>query len=122
MRVRQMNDAFLKAFRLPNESGEGRPFFELCGGAWDVADVRTRIDSLLAGRAVFDPVELQREFPSVGMRVLIVAGVRLEELDSILLTIEDITGQREAEKALRRAAASGREDGDDRQARGRHCS
>ncbi len=101
--VRQMNGAFLKAFRLSHESGEGRPFYELCGGAWDMADLRTRIGGLLAGRQTFEPVELQREFPTIGTRVLIVGGVRLEHLGSILLTIEDITGQRAAEEALQRS-------------------
>jgi two-component system CheB/CheR fusion protein len=99
--VRQMNPAFLKTFRLTDGVSEDQPFFGMCDGVWDVPSMRTRLDGLLAGGRSFDLFEVEREFPSLGLRTLVVGGVRLEHLGWMLLTIQDITGQREAEKALR---------------------
>lgn len=101
LRVVQMNGAFMRAFGVADHFEEGGSFLELCGGAFDVADLRTRIDGLLTGRRAFEAIEIRREIPSAGMRVLTVGGVRLEQLESILLNIEDVTVRREAEQILR---------------------
>ena len=98
--VRQVNQAFLKTFRLPGDAAENQNFYELCDGAWDVPVVRARVDGLFASGATFEPFEFEREFPSVGVRTLVVGGVRLAQLGWMLLTVHDITGQRQAEQAL----------------------
>jgi len=98
--IRQTNSAFLRTFQLSREGSEGQPFYELCDGVWDVSALRVQLDRLIAGGQAFDSLEIDREFPSLGMRTLVVGGVQLEQLGSILLSIQDITRQREAEKAL----------------------
>jgi two-component system CheB/CheR fusion protein len=98
--VRQVNQAFLKTFGLRGEAAENQNFYELCDRAWDVPMVRARIDGVFAGASTFEPFELEREFPPAGVRTLVVGGVRLAQLGWMLLTVHDITGQRQAEKAL----------------------
>ncbi|HWO14029.1 MAG TPA: response regulator [Polyangiaceae bacterium] len=48
-------------------------------------------------------MEIQRDLPLVGRRVLLIGGSRLEDLGLILLTIEDVTQQRDAERALQKS-------------------
>ena len=98
--IRQMNAAFLKTFQLSGNASEGQPFYELCDGVWDVPALRAQLDRLIAGGQAFDSLEIDREFPSLGMRTLVVGGVRLEQLGSMLLSLQDITRQRAAEQAL----------------------
>ena len=101
--VRQINPAFSQAFQLAAAAGEGQPLFEVSAGAWNDPALRAGVDHLLAGQQTFDLSEIQRELPSIGVRVLNVSGVRLEQLNSILLTIEDVTAQRAAEDAVKRS-------------------
>jgi len=98
--VRQMNPAFLKTFGVPGDNAADQPFYEMCDGVWNVSSMHTRLDGLLAGARTFDPFEMDRAFPLLGQRTLVVAGVRLDQLGWMLLTIQDITDQRQAEKAL----------------------
>ena len=98
--ARQMNPAFMRTFRVTTDGAEGRPFYDMCDGVWDVAEVRSRVDGLLAGGRTFEPFELARAFPGIGMRTLVVGGARLEQVGWMLLTVQDITAQREAEVAL----------------------
>jgi two-component system CheB/CheR fusion protein len=100
--VRQINRAFAAAFGVSAAAVEDRPFYELCGGAWDLAAVRARLGSLLAGRRSFDACEVSHEF-ATGRRVLKISGCRVEELDLILLSADDVTQERNAEEALRRS-------------------
>ena len=47
-------------------------------------------------------MELEREFPPIGTRDLIINGRRLNNLDLILVAIEDVTVRKKAEKALQK--------------------
>ena len=98
--ARQMNPAFMRTFRVTTDAAEGRPFYDMCDGVWDMAEVRSRVDGLLAGGRTFEPFELACAFPDIGMRTLVLGGTRLEQVGWMLLTVQDITAQREAEVAL----------------------
>ena len=46
------------------------------------------------------PPRMDRTFPTIGVRVLLVSGCRLEQLGSMLISIEDVTDRRQAESVL----------------------
>jgi two-component system CheB/CheR fusion protein len=101
--VRHVNAAFERAFGAAPTRSDGRPLAEVSGGAWDFAELRSRLDQLLATRTAFENVEVERVVPAVGRRVLVLSGRLISDLGLILLTIEDVTARRDAERALQRS-------------------
>ena len=101
LNVRHVNTSFVKAFEVPAGEVEGQALAALGGGAWNIPDLRVRLEPLLAAGASFDGLEVEREFPGVGRRCLVLSGNRLDAVDMILLTVEDVTAHRDIEKALR---------------------
>ncbi len=100
LRIRTANPAFYSGFGTSPEETEGRFLYSAGGGGWDIPHLRKLLDRVLAGDRSFCDFEVERDFPGVGHRVLVLSGSCLVHLDLILLAIEDITLRREAEKAL----------------------
>jgi signal transduction histidine kinase len=98
--IRHVNSAFARHFRLVPSGDDGGPLYELSDGAWNVPELRTCLSGLVAADKGFERLEIEREFAGIGSRVLCVSGCTIQELDLLLLTIEDVTTQRQAEKAL----------------------
>ena len=99
--VQHVNPAFVSAFHVSLAAAEGRRFYELSGGAWADAVLRVCLEGLRVEGEPFERCEMEREFPSIGTRTLLVSGCRLEPLGLLLLTVEDVTQHRDAERALR---------------------
>ncbi len=98
--ITHANSAFATAFRLPTGGGEGQSLYDLSDHAWNVPNLRPHLKALAANQQPFEHVEIEREFPGIGLRVLCLSGRPLEDLALLLLTIEDVTTHRQAEKAL----------------------
>lgn len=72
---------------------------------WDFPALRRLVSETLAGRSAAEVVELERDFPGVGRRLVGIAAQRLVQdqvcdAPMILLTINDITENRRAERRL----------------------
>jgi two-component system CheB/CheR fusion protein len=100
LRVKTANESFCATFRMAPEDTEGQHLYSLGGGSWDIPGLRDLLDRVLPFGGAFDNFEVEREFPPVGTKALIVNGRRLDGLDLILVAIEDVTAHKEAEKAL----------------------
>ncbi|HMC60197.1 MAG TPA: response regulator, partial [Candidatus Solibacter sp.] len=103
LRIKTVNESFSKTFLIPPEDAEGQLLYALAGGSWDIPGLRDLLDRVLAAAESFDNFEVEREFPSIGTRNLIVNGCRLDRLDLILVAIDDVTVRKEAEKALQKS-------------------
>jgi signal transduction histidine kinase/ActR/RegA family two-component response regulator len=103
LRIRTVNESFSELFQIPPRDAEGQLIYSLGGGSWDIPGLRDLLDRVLPAGGSFDNFEVEREFPSIGTKVLIVNGRRLDHLDLILVAIEDVTAHREAEKALQKS-------------------
>jgi len=101
--VRHINAAFARAFHESPAKVDGRRLGEVCGGAWNTPDLRARLEELRHGGRSFEHCEIERPFPSIGTRIVRISACRLEQLELILLTVEDVTRQRETETALQRS-------------------
>ena len=101
--IKYVNAAFARLFGLSAEGAEGQHLFELSSGAWNRKELRVHLEGLRVERRAFDGVELKTEFPSIGIRVLLLSGCWLEDLGLVLLTVVDATQQRHTELALQRA-------------------
>jgi two-component system, chemotaxis family, CheB/CheR fusion protein len=101
LRIRTVNQSFARTFGTPARDVEGQLLYQLAGGAWDIPELRDVMERVLPTRKSFESFEVEREFPSVGFRALVLNGCVLERLNLILIAIDDVTMHKEAEKALR---------------------
>ncbi|MDB5337151.1 MAG: Aerobic respiration control sensor protein ArcB [Planctomycetaceae bacterium] len=103
LRVRWANSAFYKTFQVSPEETEGRPFNELGDGQWKIPELLNLLDNVIPQGSVFEDFDLDRTFPTIGHRRMLLNGRKLragrnEEL--LLLAIEDITERRRSETDL----------------------
>lgn len=105
LRVNAVNDAFCRMFKITRDHAEGRPFFDLSDGAWDIPKLRSLIEDILPRNSFFDDFEITQTFPVIGKRMMRLSGRPLDYEEGLpqvaLLSIDDVTAQYEALKALR---------------------
>jgi PAS domain S-box-containing protein len=109
LRVRSANRAFYQTFRVSPHETEGRRLYDLGDGQWEIPRLRNLLEEILPGDLAFDDFEVAHTFPGVGHRVMLLNARRLRQQSSqdelILLAIDDVTEQRQAE-AERQAIAA----------------
>jgi len=101
--VRFANRSFGETFAVTPEDTVGRKLYELGNGQWDIPELRSLIETILPERATIEAFEVDRVFPSIGRRVMVLnvrkvyrAGNHTKQL---LVAIEDATEQRRLEHA-----------------------
>jgi len=114
-RVIQANNSFFAMLRLAPGEAEGKFLYQLGGNEWDIPELRRLLEEVAVKDTSFSDFEVEREFPRVGRRTMLLNGSRLRQADgtapSILLAIADVTEQRASEAtriAYEKIAASSR--------------
>jgi PAS domain S-box-containing protein len=95
------NRAFYQTFRMNRQDIQGRPVYELGDCQWDIPELRLLLEDVAPQHAVMEAYEVEREFPIIGCRSMLLSArevfnQRARKL--ILLTIEDVTERRAAER------------------------
>jgi two-component system CheB/CheR fusion protein len=103
LRVKTANQAFYHFFKASPENTEGKVMYDVEGGSWDVPDLRVLLGEVLPSHKVFHDFELERAFPKIGNKVLLLSAHQLDTMQMILVGISDITDHKIAERALRRS-------------------
>jgi len=95
MKVRTANPAFYKKFGAREEDTEGRSFFSLGKGQWDLPALHSILDNTLSVNNRITDFEVRLAFEGAGERLLLVNASRIVQQDGsdlmILLAIEDVT-------------------------------
>lgn len=104
LKVRTANQSYYKKFNTSEEETEGRSFYQLRNGSWDIPALRSALEnSLLADGRIAD-VEVKQKFEDIGERTLLLNACRIARNDDakllILLAFEDITDTRNRENDL----------------------
>lgn len=105
LRVKSANAAFYEQFRVRPQETEGRLIYELGNGQWNIPELCTLLEAVLPENSSFTDYEVSHDFQSIGPRVMLLNGRRLDHVQHILLTIEDVTKRRQAETQLRQLAS-----------------
>jgi two-component system CheB/CheR fusion protein len=100
LRIRTVNEAFSKAFLIPQRDAAGQLFCSLGGGIWNIPGLQDRLKRVLPADQPFDNFEVERDFPAIGTRELVINAHRVDHLDLVLVAIDDVTLRRKGEKAL----------------------
>ena len=93
LRVRSANRAFYQTFQVSAAETERRFIYELGNGQWDIPELRMLLEDIVPNSSVFDDFELERTFPSIGRRFMLLNARKLQagQHDGLLvLAIEDI--------------------------------
>ncbi len=104
LRVQTANRAFYRTFRAAKEETEGRFIYDLGNGQWNIPRLRALLEGVLSNSHPIDECDVEHDFPVIGRKIMLLNARRFESVDSrpnlILLAIEDITEQRQAEVAV----------------------
>jgi two-component system CheB/CheR fusion protein len=102
LRVQSANASFLRTFKVSREDTENRLFYELGDGQWNVPSLKSILEEILPGDTTVESFVVEREFPDIGPKTILLNARRLEQHDgkvaSILLALEDVTEQRRLER------------------------
>jgi PAS domain S-box-containing protein len=105
LRAVTANRAFYQAFRMNRQDVQGRPVYGLGDGQWNIPELRLLLAEIAPQHAVMEAYEVEQDFPIIGRRSMLlnareVFNQRSQKL--ILLSIEDITDRRAAEREIDR--------------------
>jgi PAS domain S-box-containing protein len=70
-------------------------------GSGNIPELRRLLEEVLPHDKQFSDFEVEHEFEGIGRRTMLLNGRRLDHVQLILLAIEDITGRKRAEAAVR---------------------
>jgi two-component sensor histidine kinase len=98
------NRAFYQAFRMKRQDIHGRPVYGLGDGQWDIPELRLLLEGVAPQHPVMEAYEVERDFPIIGRRTMLLNARELffqkNARKLILLTIEDVTDRRAAEREI----------------------
>jgi PAS domain S-box-containing protein len=107
LRVQSASRSFYEAFQVTAEETEQHFLYELSEGQWNIPELRRSLKEALFEKKVVEDFEVERVFPRVGTKVMLLNARRVERQSSgdnlILLAFEDITTRRRTEAALRKS-------------------
>ena len=102
-RIQSGNRAFYSMFGVSRDETQGVPLYDLGGGAFELALLRTQLEEMLAGSHAFQPVEADLVLPGKGPRTLVLDARPLSfpghSERRVLVTFQDITVRKQAEAA-----------------------
>ena len=104
LRVQRANTAFYQFYRMMPQDTEGHVLTELGSGQWNIPQLRTLLEQILATNQSFSNYQLEQTFPMIGHKIMLLNARRLlrerERPDEplILLAMEDISERREIER------------------------
>ncbi|HPQ80868.1 MAG TPA: PAS domain-containing protein [bacterium] len=107
LRIISAGRSFFDVFKVKHEETIGRLVYDLGDKQWDIPKLRELLETIIPDNESFDNYEVQHEFPHIGKRTMLLNARRIPappaKIDTILLTIEDITARKLAESTTRMA-------------------
>ena len=102
LRVVTANRAFCQTFRMTCQSIEDRAVYALGDGQWNIPALRFLLENIAPQHTMLEGYEVEREFPGIGRRSMLLSAREVVSQRNarklILLTIEDVTERRAAER------------------------
>jgi two-component system, chemotaxis family, CheB/CheR fusion protein len=103
LRVITANRSFYDTFQVLSTQTEHQPISELGNGQWNIPQLRSKLEEILASNTQFQDFEVEHNFEQIGHKFMRLKARIMPKIDStqmILLAIEDITEQRRFETDL----------------------
>jgi len=94
------NRSFYEAFQVSPVQTEQYSMFELGNGQWNIPQLRSQLEEIVANNTQFQDFVVEHEFDHIGLKIMRLKARKMPKIEStqmILLAIEDITEQRRLE-------------------------
>lgn len=102
-RIQSGNRAFYAIFGVSRDETQGRSFFELGNGAFDLGRLRRQLRKVIAGGHALQPVEVDHVGTARGPRTLVLTAHPLSfpghSESRVLMIFQDVTARKQAEAA-----------------------
>jgi two-component sensor histidine kinase len=102
LRVTAASRSFYSVFKVSPQDTQGRLLHELGDGQWNIPKLRLLLEKIIPEHGVMEGYEVEHEFPGIGLRTMCLNARQVfyegGADTTILLGIEDITGQRATER------------------------
>lgn len=104
LQVESASRSFYSLFASAPEETEGRYFWELGNGQWNVPALRDLMESVIPSQKAVEAFEVELVFSGIGERSMLLNARQIEfggwRPDQILLAFEDITAQRKFQEGI----------------------
>ncbi|MDR3635122.1 MAG: PAS domain S-box protein [Isosphaeraceae bacterium] len=104
LRVRSANRSFYETFQTSPAETIGQSLLTLGDGQWNIDGLPVALQAILTRETSFDDFSVERVFPAIGARVMLLTARRLRRKEGrenmILLAIEDVTERRRMTTSL----------------------
>jgi len=102
LRVVTASRSFYAMFHVERDEVDGRTVYALGDGQWDIPLLRSRLEEIIAGSDAMEAFEVERTFPGVGPRAMLLNARKVfyerGPQTTVLLAIEDVTERRKIER------------------------
>ena len=103
LKVITANNAFYKTFKVNPAETKNRPIYKLGNGQWNIPELKKLLEDILPKKKAFNNFEVEHEFPTIGIKTMLLNARQLDHLSMILLAIEDITKIKHVERGLEKS-------------------
>ena len=104
LRIVSASRSFYATFQTTPEETKGRLVYDLGSGEWNNAALRELLERIVPEHGVMDHFEVEQDFPAIGKRTMLLNARKVfyvaDSNTTLLLSIEDITDRRVAERLL----------------------
>jgi len=98
LKVIEGNKSFFETFRVTKEETKGKQIYNLGSGQWDIPKLKDLLEDILPQKKVFRDFEVEYNFPKIGKRIFILNAQRLDTVQLMILSFEDISAKKEVER------------------------
>ena len=100
--VRGANRSFYNTFKVKKRETENQLLYDLSNGLWNIPELKILLENVLSEKTTFSNFEVRHKFEEMGDRIMLLNAREVQNGDKdeklILLAIEDVTEEKEAEK------------------------
>lgn len=103
LRVNTANQSFCQVFQMSKAETIHTSLLELGNGQWDIPQLRSMLEGILANDRPIQDFEVERDFEQIGQTTMLIDACKLQRednTDTILLSIQDITERKQFETEL----------------------
>jgi PAS domain S-box-containing protein len=105
LKVISANHSFYQTFKVTSKETEGKFIYRIGNHQWDIPALRELLEEIIPNNAHFNDFEVDHEFPAIGKKTMLLNARRIyregKGTEMILLAIEDISGRKKTEEALK---------------------
>ncbi|WP_354360264.1 PAS domain-containing protein [Pedobacter sp. UYP30] len=102
MQILSVNKHFLQTFKVSANESEGKSFYELGNGQWNIPHLKEMLEKILPTNSQIEDLVVEHDFLHIGKKFMLINGYRIKlegnYKDRILLVIEDVTDRMELER------------------------